>query len=779
MNRLAHIKTEENGEMILQTGKEHSEGSAVISRSSLAQIGLGKTAYAAAVLHDMGKFKDEYQDYLWKCVRGERAGRGSVIHSFAGARYMIENYHKNTIDERSVIAEILAYAVGAHHGLFDIGGEKKNGFDKRTETKGIFYEESRDSFFDECVDRKELDRLVDEAVKEAWPVINGTIVNGIASSYDEACFYMGLLTRLILSALIEGDRTDTACFMEGRKWEEKEGADWKTLLDRVEEKISALPCETEIEKARRKISDICRDSAEDPCGICRLNVPTGAGKTLSSLRYALAHAEKYNKKRVIFVIPLLSVIEQNASVIREYLGDDSLVLEAHSNVVTENREDMTEEQYTLMENWDSPVVITTLVQFMDAVYKERTSCVRRFHSLTDSVIVIDEVQNVPADKLSLFNLAVNFLSKVGKSTVVLCSATQSGKADRKIEHPLIAESEEIVPFDKDIWKAFKRTDITDAGSCLMRVAPIRIRQLTADEASTLIICNKRSQAAMIYRKFREAGIDCFHFSASMCMKHRKRVLAQVRKKLKTADKDDPVICVSTQAIEAGVDISFDTVVRLMAGMDRIVQADGRNNRNGRKKRPSHTYILRIMDEDLCMLPEIKRGKDASIEFLHEFVKDPDAFGNDLSSQRSIDRYYSIYYRDLHSGSTCGPIEHPKHTIYRLLSAYGDRYYMDQAFKTAGQLFSVFEDDGIDAIAPYEEGKEIIERLKEEDISLEEKKDLIRRAKEFTVKIYPYEQKILEETKDLIWICDGSVAVLSERVYDDDTGLIIPGRRGIF
>ena len=764
--------------MILQTGKEHSEGSAAISWRSLAPIGLGKTAHAAALPHDMGKFKDEYQDYLWKCARWGKAERGSVVHSFAGVRCVLENYHKNTVDERSVVAEILAYAIGAHHGLFDIGGEKKNGFDKRAEAKGIFYEESRDSFFDECADRKELDRLIDEAVKEAWPVINGAIVNGIASSYDEVCFHTGLLTRLILSALIEGDRTDTACFMEGRKWEEKEDVDWKTLLDRVEEKISALPCGTEIEKARRKISDICRDSAEGPCGIYRLNVPTGGGKTLSSLRYAIAHAGKYGKKRVVFVIPLLSVIEQNASVIREYLGDDSLVLEAHSNVVTENREDMTEEQYALMENWDSPVVITTLVQFMDAAFKDRTSCIRRFHSLTDSVIVIDEVQNVPADKLSLFNLAVNFLSKVGKSTVVLCSATQSGKADRKVEHPLAAEEGEIVPFDKDIWKVFKRTDIVDAGSCLMRAAPIRIRRLIADEASALIICNKRSQAAMIYRKFREAGIDCFHFSASMCLKHRKRVLAQVRKKLKTADKNNPVICVSTQAIEAGVDISFDTVVRLMAGMDRAVQADGRNNRDGRKKGASHTYILRIVDEDLSMLPEIKRGKDASIELLHEFSEAPGRFDGSLSSQRSIDRYYSIYYRALHSGSTCGPVQHPKHTIYNILSAYGDRYYMDQAFKTAGQLFSVFEDDGIDAIAPYEEGKEIIKRLKE-DIDLEEKKDLVRRAKEFTVKLYPYEQKILEETGDLTWICGGSVAVLSERVYDDNTGLNVPRKEAAF
>lgn len=769
MNRLAHIRTEKNRGMILQTGKEHSEGSAVIAQSVLKPTGLGKTAYAAALLHDMGKFKDEYQDYLWRCARGEKTVRGSVIHSFAGTRCILENYHKNTIDERSVIAEILAYAVGAHHGLFDIGGEKKNGFDKRTEAEGIFYEESRDSFFNECADRKELDRLVDEAVKEAWPVINGTIVNGIASSYDDACFYIGLLTRLILSALIEGDRTDTACFMEGKEWEEKEGADWKTLLDRVEEKVSVLPCETEIEKARKKISDACGKPEGTSHGIFRLNVPTGGGKTLSSLRYALAQAEKYGKRRVIFVIPLLSVIEQNASVIREYVGDDSLVLEAHSNVVTENRENMTEEQYALMENWDAPIVITTLVQFMNAVFKDKTSCIRRFHSLTDSVIIIDEVQNVPADKLSLFNLAVNFLSVIGKSTVVLCSATQPDTADRKIEHPLAVRPKKIVPFNEDIWKAFKRTNIIDAGSCQSRNAPIKIQQLTAGSPSSLVICNKKSQAAFIYRYFLEKGMKCFHFSAGMCMEHRKEILEQIRQELETADRNAPLICIATQAIEAGVDISFDTVVRIMAGMDHIIQADGRNNRNGERKNLSNTYILRLTDENLCMLPEIGRGKNASVEFLHEFSKDPERFDGDLTSGKSIDRYYSIYYRDLHSGSTCGPVEHPKHTIYSILSAYGDRYYMDQAFRTAGQLFDVFEDDGIDAIAPYEEGKEIIEGLKKQDISFGEKKELIKKAKEFTVKLYPYEQEMLEKTGDLEWICGGSVAVLSEKVYDMGTG----------
>lgn len=771
MSTSAHIRTEKNGDVVLQTGKEHTLGSAVVARSALEPIGLGKTAYAADFLHDMGKFKDEYQDYLWKSVRGEETVRGSVIHSFAGTRYILENYHKEDLDEMSVVAEVLAYAVGAHHGLFDIGGEKKNGFDKRMQAENIFYEESRDRFFDECADRKQIDRTINDAVREAWPVISRSIVNGIASSYDEACFYMGLFTRLILSALIEGDHTDTECFMEGKKWEKREDPDWKALRGVVEKKIAALPCETKIEKARKKISDACGKPEGPSHGIFRLNVPTGGGKTLSSLRYALAQAEKYWKRRVIFVIPLLSVIEQNASVIREYVGDDSLVLEAHSNVVTENRENMTEEQYALMESWDAPIVITTLVQFMNTVFKDKTSCIRRFHSLTDSVIIIDEVQNVPADKLSLFNLAVNFLSVIGKSTVVLCSATQPDTADKKIEHPLAVRPKEIIPFDEDIWKAFKRTNIIDAGSCSSRNAPIKIRQLTAGSSSSLVICNKKSQAAFIYRYFLEKDIECFHFSAGMCMEHRKEILEQIRQELETEGRNAPLICIATQAIEAGVDISFDTVVRIMAGMDHIIQADGRNNRNGKRKNLSNTHILRLTDEDLRMLPEIGRGKDASIEFLHEFSKDPDRFDHDPASRKSVDKYYSIYYRGLCKGSTCAPVEHPEHTVYRLLSACGDRYYMDQAFKTAGQLFNIFEDDGIDAIAPYKDGKEIIECLKK-DISFEEKKKLIKRAKGFTVKVYPYEQEILEKTGDLTWICGGSIAVLSEKVYDMATGFAV-------
>ncbi len=257
----------------------------------------------------------------------------------------------------------------------------------------------------------------------------------------------------------------------------------------------------------------------------------------------------------------------------------------------------------------------------------------------------------------------------------------------------------------------------------------------------------------------------------MCMEHRKEILEQIRQELESADRNVPLICIATQAIEAGVDISFDTVVRIMAGMDHIIQADGRNNRNGKRKNLSDTYILRLTDENLQMLPEIRRGKDASIEFLHEFSKDPGRFDRDPASRKSVDRYYSIYYRGLCNGSTCAPVEHPEHTIYRLLSACGDRYYMDQAFKTAGQLFNIFEDDGIDAIAPYKDGKEIIERLKK-DISFEEKKKLIKKAKGFTVKVYPYEQEILEKAGDLEWICGGSIAVLSERAYGRETGLDI-------
>ena len=245
----------------------------------------------------------------------------------------------------------------------------------RAQKENISYEEAKRSFFGE-ISEKEVESLFDVATKEIWR-ITGKICDTYADD-DEYAFEAGLLARLILSAVIEGDRRDTSAFMSGvtpPDFPEDMTPLWASRLAFAEEKLAKFSCDTPIAKARHEISEACREFAEREPGIYRLNVPTGGGKTLSSLRYALAHAKKFNKRRIIFTSPLLSILEQNAAVIREYVGDDGIITEHHSNVVqTDEPKDKLDERELLVQSWDSPIIITTLVQLLCTVLDGKTTC---------------------------------------------------------------------------------------------------------------------------------------------------------------------------------------------------------------------------------------------------------------------------------------------------------------------------------------------------------------------------------------------------------------------
>lgn len=781
----AHIRRNKDGTIEKQTIDEHCRHTAEIAAELLKPIGAGKAAYIAGYLHDMGKYKQEFQAYLEKSFYGEKVTKGSVIHTFAGVKYVLENYHKNENDATSIIAETIAYAIGAHHGQFDINTiGKEHGFWHRLNAADIGYEESKQGFLKACIDERNIDALMIDATEELWTLISEKILylsnkETESEANEEIAFHMGLLERLLLSSVIEGDRSDTASFMSNEPIPERKDVDWKVYLTEMERKLSQFPNEREIDKARKEISEQCREFANREGGIITLNVPTGAGKTLASLRYALAHAAKYNKQHIIFTIPLLSILEQNAAVIHQWIEDDSIILEHHSNVVTDGMDEEDDgEREALIESWDAPIIITTLVQLLNTMFSGKTSSIRRFHSLADSIIVIDEVQTVPLKLLSLFNLAVVFLTEVCNTTVVLCSATQPQLADLKQDHPLLREPVEMVPYDKIIWEVFKRTDIADGGSMTIEEAQEFAVKLIGDIKSLLIVCNKKDEATLLYNGISEKGFSCYHLSASMCMEHRRQTLNEMETALKTATKEYPVICVATQVIEAGVDLSFETVIRFAAGMDSVIQAAGRCNRNAENESPSKVYVIRLQGENLAKLQDIKRGKDATISLLYEYAKNPGKFSYDLSSRTAIKDYYRIFYDQYDAGSMNYPIREKGCSLFDLLAmngkycsrADGYGYYYRQAFKTAGASFSVFEEDSIDAIVPYGEGKEIITQLCNADSAdFSKVKRLVKQAAQYSVSVYQYQQKELERAGGLHWICGGSVAVLAEENYDLKTG----------
>ena len=310
-NYTAHLKKNMSGHTLaVQTVSQHCRKAAGYAAQTLEPISLSSSGYLAGLVHDMGKYTQRFQDY----IHGGPGSRGSVNHTFAGVRLLLERYHhEDAADFSSVICELLALACGGHHGLFDCLGEQQgNGFQHRLTKEDIAYEEAAENFIALCASETELDRLFQASCTELTPVLEHICsMTDENSEYfdDETAFYCGMLSRLLLSAIIEGDRRDTAEFMDDLCFPEKRNAGeleqmWSECLTRVEQKISGLPQDSPVSRARQTISDQCRQAAEQAGGIFRLAVPTGGGKTLSALRYALAHARRHKKQRIIFTAPV-------------------------------------------------------------------------------------------------------------------------------------------------------------------------------------------------------------------------------------------------------------------------------------------------------------------------------------------------------------------------------------------------------------------------------------------------------------------------------------------
>lgn len=777
----AHVRRDLSGQIIsVQTVSQHNHATAQHAAQVLETVSLSSCGYLAGLLHDAGKYTRAFREYLL-----EQAGyRGSVNHTFAAVRLLLERFCSGDTDGfTGVTGELLALAVGEHHGLFDcVDDRQKNGFVHRMTKDGTGYEEATENFFQFCAGQKELNQLFQTALKELTPVLERILsMTGKETSderYDqETAFYSGLLARLLLSAVIEGDRRDTAAFMNGvvfppaRSGEELEQL-WSTLLARMEGKLDTLPSKTPIDRARRTISDQCRQAAEGPGGIFRLNVPTGGGKTLSSLRFALAHARRHRKQRIIFTSPLLSILDQNAKEIRKYIQDDSLILEHHSNLVPiEENDQQLDERELLAETWESPIIITTLVQLLNTLFSGKTACIRRFHSLCSSVIVVDEVQTVPSKMLSLFSLAVNFLSEVCGATVVLCSATQP--CTERIEHPLHTPIPEIVPYDPTLWSVFQRTDIQSVGTkSLEQIAAFALEKLACVD-SLLIVCNKKRQAEQLYSLLQDGDFALFSLSAAMCVAHRRNTLDKLQSTLK--QQGQKTVCVSTQVIEAGVDISFACVIRLCAGMDSVVQAAGRCNRSGEAGPGvlAPVYLVECQQESLSNLPDIALGKNATQELLKEFELHPAQYGGHLDSGEAISYYYRALYRREQKGHHDYCVKgYP--SLFSLLSmneqyAQERPYYFNQAFRLAGSLFEVFDENTTDVVVPYGDGEKLIVDLCGEKAQRDPAylRSLLDKAKPYTVSLYQYQIDRLNETHSLIPLQGGALGLSGH--YHAETG----------
>jgi CRISPR-associated endonuclease/helicase Cas3 len=606
-------------------------------------------------------------------------------------------------------------------------------------------------------------------------------------SLEVGQFMIGFLTRFLFSTLIDADRLNSA--------ERKPAArpDWRLLGGILEANLAGFTARNRIDEIRADISTSCLQAANREKGLYQLTVPTGGGKTLASLRFALHHAAKHQMDRIVYVVPYTSIIDQNARVARSLfafleLNGRQIVLEHHSNLTPEQD---TNESKLLSENWDAPIIYTTAVQFLETLFAAGTRGVRRLHQVANAVIIFDEIQTIPVRTVHLFNNAINFLVGQCGSTAVFCTATQPilDRVEPKKGAARLSADAQMMPDVVALFRELHRAKIEDRckdeGWTVDEVVETAMQELEAS-GSVLIIVNKKAQARELYQRLHAKTEHLYHLSTSMCPAHRMAVLDKVKLCLDPRDSS-PVICISTQLIEAGVDVDFGTVIRYLAGLDSIAQAAGRCNRNGFRE-TGRVLIVNPANEGLDRLPEIRLAQDVTKRMLREFQDDPAAFDHDLQSPKAMERFYHYYFFQ-RAHEMAFPVSAKdikdiarNDDLLNLLSANVDSVqiylnkrkqapplFLRQSFMSAAKTFKAIDSPTEGVIVPYGEGERIIAQLL--GAGYEEKVRLLKEAQRYSVNLFPYEMKTLRDDKRRLYeVWEGSgIYYLDERHYSEQFG----------
>lgn len=806
---LAHFNRESGRE---QTLSEHSRSVADECGRTCGKIGLAALGKLTGLLHDSGKGTFAFQRYL---RGGDAAMRGKIPHSFCGARYCWETWGTGG-GIAALTAQLAAAAVCGHHsGLPDMTEpDGEDGLLRRTRPEGPSeYEEALRNYFGESSSREELEGLFREAQREVS--LLGTVLRGICEKVPKESrpgmfsFLWGMAQRYLMSCLVDADRYDTYLFEADKEPEPQPDPKplWPTLAGRLERYLADLPSQGPVGRKRREISEQCLAFAPHGRGIYRLSVPTGSGKTLSSLRYALSCAEATGKERILYVAPYKSILDQNAKDIRRALGlggqDVEILLEHHGDVIVEGGEEVIRRRDLLTQRWNVPIILTTTVQFLNTLFDGRGSCVRRMHCLADAVVLLDEVQAIPIRCTYLLNAALDFLACVCGCSVVLCTATQPA-VERMDVPALLGEPAEMVPNLEEAFTALKRTRAVDRTG----LGPLSAEQLAdfcmdrlKDCDNLLVVLNTKSAAEKLYRALRnrmevlpkEERTPLFLLTTNLCPKHRVEQIEEIGKVLGDETGNNHLICVSTQLIEAGVNLSFQCVVRSLAGLDSFTQAAGRCNRHG-EVACRDVFLIKSADEVLSSLKEIRCAQEEADHVIQDFRSNPGQFGDDLLSPAAVGRYSRYYAKRMRPelAYPAGEKDDPKLSspisLFDLLSrntvagkacAEHGRplppHPLHQAFQTAGRIFKAIDEGGFDVIVPYgKEGEELVAELNA-DPGLRELPRLLRHAQLFSVHLFDTEWEKLNQLGAIDLLAEIGVAVLKREFYDHELGVQM--RRG--
>ena len=818
---IAHVRQTDKCPQPVQT---HLVETSELAKIFARKLNLESVGELLGLMHDFGKYSRKFQKYIHDETSlfnpdlddEESTPNGSKVdHSTAGAQWVYRELRKfgAELGIGELFGQMLGLCIASHHGEGLIDCLDGEGHPKWIE---------RFNKTDELTHLVECERNADEAVQQKAKELAGenlirSLLNAVKPILSDQAtnnkikeFYLGCLTRFLFSCLIDADRINSSDFereaqKEVRRLAEK--PDWQSAIDKLEAKLAGFenrPAEEikPIDEIRRKISDDCLKRASDSQGIYTLTVPTGGGKTLASLRYALHHAQKHNLDRIIYIIPYTSIIDQNAQAVREILGED-WVLEHHSNLEPEKQ---SWQDKLLSENWDKPIVFTTMVQFLDAWFGGGTRGARHIHPMTNAVLIFDEIQTLPVKCVHLFCNVLNWLTAFGKSTVVLCTATQpllgesglqnfpEGKREIIAARGLLRlpENAEIMGKHQDLDKLFdelSRVEIRfneKAGGWNVDEAGAFLLEQFATTQSCLFIVNTKKWAQELYQYCQRQNMPpeaLFHLSTNQCAAHRKVIFDTIKARL---ENKQPVICISTQLIEAGVDISMACVIRALGGLDSIAQAAGRCNRHGEKDGKGQVWVLNLQEQDFTrILPDIQAGKTHAERVFRDFA------GQDILQPAAMKRYFEYYFYN-RSGEMVYPINkndkndgllhllsdncfnrgakfsgYLKNDILRNHDLYP---LLMQSFKSAGRAFQAIDAPTHAVIVPYGEGAELIAKLCGEWDPKEMHRTL-QKAQRYSVNVFPNVWDKLQKENALHETIEGSgIYYLDERYYNDEFGL---------
>jgi CRISPR-associated endonuclease/helicase Cas3 len=764
------------------------------------KAGIGAAGAAIGLLHDLGKYSRDFQQYLRRMALDQDTeeqgpGRGKIDHSTAGAQTIWRSL-KRKGNLEGVVGEILSLCVASHHsGLIDCiapDGSDKLSRRMRKSDPECHYGEAWANAEQPVIERNDA-RLHDPDLSRG---VRDFIARVCRLDRNETIrrFKVGLLVRFLFSCLIDADRTDTADFSKRAAASLRQHGryvEWPLLADRLERHLEGFSGCTQMDVLRREVSAHCLSASIRPKGTFTLTVPTGGGKTLASLRFALNHAAKWKMERVIYVSPYTSIIDQNADVVRGILeprGTEfaTVLLEHHSNLTPLKQ---TWRSKVLSENWDAPVVFTTAVQLLEALFGSGTRAVRRMHQMANAVLIFDEIQTLPVRCVHLFNNAMNFLVEQCGSSVVLCTATQPllQQVDPAKGAIRLSENAEIMPDVAKLFTEIRRYETYDrrkAGAWEHAEAAQLAVAETRRAGSCLIVVNTKSEALSIFGACRTAASDLplYHLSTSMCPAHRLKILGEVKERLGRT----PVVCVSTQLIEAGVDISFGSVIRALAGWDSIAQAAGRCNRHG-KPEMGRVHIINLAGELPKQLRDIKAAQEAAQRVLDENAGTGEDRMVDLSRPKLIGDYFHYYFFDRRNEMDYPVNADQAERDDNLLNMLAENtlavaacqlpppVYLRQAFMTAAEAFQSIDASTQGVVVPYAaEGKAIISGLCSAR-ELEKQFSLLKRAQRFTVNVFPNVMERLQRIRAVYEAQEGTgILCLDEKYYSSHFGLNVEG-----